>query len=240
MIALTGLRKVYGHGATRVEALAGVDLRIDQGEMAAIMGPSGSGKSTLMNLLGCLDRPTAGAYLLAGRSVGSLGDDEQTAVRSRQIGFVFQSYNLLSRLTALQNVEAPLIYHGLPGRERRRRALAALGRVGLAERTHHLPNQLSGGQQQRVAIARALVIEPAVLLGDEPTGNLDTRTGAEVLALFQDLNRAGMTLVLVTHDEHVAAHCRRVIRLQDGLICADTAVPAPLDARDTLAGEAVR
>jgi putative ABC transport system ATP-binding protein len=225
VIVLRGVSKVYRMGTVSVTALTDVDLTVEAGEMVAVMGPSGSGKSTLMNLLGCLDRPTSGEYLLAGRPVARLGDDQLADVRNRLIGFVFQNYNLLPRLTALENVELPLIYRGLPAARRRQLALAALAAVGLSDRVRHLPAQLSGGQQQRVAIARALAGRPQVLLADEPTGNLDSRSGREILALMQGLNRAGVTLVVVTHDETVARHCRRVVRVFDGRIVADEPVP---------------
>jgi putative ABC transport system ATP-binding protein len=231
MISIQGMTKVYGSGETRVVALAGIDLDVAEGEMVAIMGPSGSGKSTLMNMIGCLDRPTAGQYFLAGKEVGGIDDDQRADVRNQHIGFVFQAFNLLTKLTALQNVETPLIYRGVPAAERRLIALQALGRVGLADRAHHLPSQLSGGQQQRVAIARAIASHPSILLADEPTGALDSHTGQEVLALFQELNEEGRTVVLVTHDEHVAAHCRRVVRLADGLIVSDQVSLRVLDAR---------
>ena len=235
VIDLRGITKSYRMGSVTVAALGGVDLQIHPGEMVAVMGPSGSGKSTLMNVLGCLDRPTAGEYRLAGRSVGRLGDDELAEVRNRFIGFVFQSYNLLPRLTALQNVELPLIYRGESTRRRRQEALAALAAVGLEGRVHHLPAQLSGGQQQRVAVARALAGRPEVLLADEPTGNLDSRSGQEVMALIQRLNDHGMTVAMVTHDEHIALHCRRIVRVFDGRVLADEPVPA---AERLLAAEA--
>ncbi|MFZ5824559.1 MAG: ABC transporter ATP-binding protein [Bacillota bacterium] len=235
MIRIAGMTKVYGKGETAVHALAGIDLTVHEGEMVAIMGPSGSGKSTLMNMIGCLDRPTAGDYYLAGKEVGRIDDNQRAEVRNQHIGFVFQQFNLLTKLTALQNVETPLIYRSVPGRRRREMAQAALERVGLGNRGHHRPAQLSGGQQQRVAIARAIGAHPSILLADEPTGALDSRTGQEVLALFQELNAEGRTVVLVTHDERVAAHCRRVVRLMDGLIVSDEINPEPLDAQQELA-----
>jgi putative ABC transport system ATP-binding protein len=231
MITIRGMTMAYGQGDTQVVALAGVDLTVGEGEFVAIMGPSGSGKSTLMNMIGCLDRPTAGDYILAGREVSRVDDNERAEVRNRHIGFIFQGFNLLPRLTAVQNVETPLIYRGIAAGRRREMALAALATVGLGGRGDHRPAQLSGGQQQRVAIARALASDPSILLGDEPTGALDSKTGQEVLALFQDLNRQGRTVVLVTHDERVAAHCRRVVRLSDGRIVADETIADPLDAR---------
>jgi len=224
VIALRSIAKTYRMGGMTVTALASVGLEIYRGEMVAIMGPSGSGKSTLMNILGCLDRPTAGEYHLADRAVARLGDDQLADVRNRFIGFVFQSYNLLPRLSALQNVELPLIYRGDSTKRRRQAALEALAEVGLAERVHHLPMQLSGGQQQRVAVARALAGRPQVLLADEPTGNLDSRSGQEVMSIIQGLNDAGMTVVMVTHDERIAHHCRRIVRVLDGRVLADRAV----------------
>jgi putative ABC transport system ATP-binding protein len=218
LIELTGVSRVYRSGEHELYALRDVSLRVEPGEMAAIMGPSGSGKSTLMNVLGCLDRPTRGRYRLAGRDVADLSDDELAEVRNRFIGFVFQNYGLLPRLTAMENVELPLVYRGVPARLRRAAAREALERVGLGDRLHHLPGQLSGGQQQRVALARALVGRPRLLLADEPTGNLDSRSGEEVMALVQELNRDGMTVVLVTHDAEVAHHCWRIIHIRDGLV----------------------
>jgi putative ABC transport system ATP-binding protein len=235
VIELRGIVKTYQIGSIPVTALAGIDLQVFPGEMAAIMGPSGSGKSTLMNLLGCLDRPTAGEFVLAGRRVARLGDDQLAEVRNRMIGFVFQNYNLLPRLTALQNVELPLVYRGGSGRRRRAAAVEALERVGLQGRLHHRPSQLSGGQQQRVAVARALAGRPQVLLADEPTGNLDTRSGTEVMALLQELNAGGMTVVLVTHDPRIAEHCTRVVRVLDGRIVGDEPVA---DRRMAAAGRA--
>jgi len=235
MISIRNMKKLYGTGDTQVKALAGVNLEVAEGEMVAIMGPSGSGKSTLMNMIGCLDRPTDGEYYLAGKEVSKVDDNDRADVRNQHIGFIFQGFNLLSKLTALQNVETPLVYRGVSVTKRRQQALAALERVGLGGRGHHRPNQLSGGQQQRVAIARAIASQPSILLGDEPTGALDSRTGQEVLALFQDLNKEGRTIVLVTHDERVAAHCRRVVRLSDGLIISDEINHGQLDAWAELA-----
>lgn len=225
------MRKVYHLGRTEVVALNGVALDVASNEYIAIMGPSGSGKSTLMNILGCLDTPTSGDYLLAGEPVADMNEDELARVRNRKIGFIFQSFNLLPRTTILRNVELPLVYSGLPAAERLARATAALGKVGLADRIQHQPNELSGGQRQRVAIARALVNEPDILLADEPTGNLDSQTGREILALFEDLYQQGHTLLVVTHEDDVAAHARRCVRLRDGLIESDDLIATP-----TLAG----
>jgi len=222
---LRGLTKTYFRpdGSVLVEALKGVDLDIPHGQYLAIMGSSGSGKSTLMNLLGCLDRPTSGAYVLDGVDVATLPDDELSAVRGRQIGFVFQAFNLISELTVVENVEVPLFYQRLPAPERRARAVESLQRVGLGERLGHRPSQLSGGQQQRVAIARALVTNPAILMADEPTGNLDTATGESILALFEALHQQGLTLIMVTHDDRIAGRCERVVRLRDGSVESDRA-----------------
>jgi len=207
-----------------VHALRSVSLEIGRGEYVAIMGPSGSGKSTLMNLVGCLDTPTEGSYELNGAYVSNMNDNHLAEIRNREIGFVFQTFNLLARANALRNVELPLIYAGVAAHERRQIALEALRQVGLADRIHHKPNELSGGQRQRVAVARALVNNPAILLADEPTGNLDSKTGNEIMALFEELSRKGNTIILVTHEEDIARHARRIIRLHDGLIASDEAM----------------
>jgi putative ABC transport system ATP-binding protein len=234
VIDVSNLHRIYGAGETRVHALRGVDLRITQGELVAIMGPSGSGKSTLMNLLGCLDAPTSGVYRLAGEDVARLSRDRLAEIRNRTLGFVFQNYSLLPRTTALENVQLPLLYAGAPRKELDARARDALARVGLADRAGHRPNQLSGGQQQRVAIARAIVNRPAVVLADEPTGNLDTRTSLEIIALFQQLSREGITIVLVTHEPDIAAFASRVVVVRDGRIQKDEP-QVPHDATDALA-----
>jgi putative ABC transport system ATP-binding protein len=221
VIKIEKLVKTYDMGATQVQALRGVDIEIRKGEYVAIMGPSGSGKSTLMNLLGCLDSPTSGKYWLAGRLVSELNDDELAHIRNKEIGFVFQTFNLLARATALHNVELPLIYNGTSPEERINRARQALEMVDLADRMYHRPNELSGGQRQRVAVARALVNRPAILLADEPTGNLDSQTGEEIMGLFARLHEEGHTIILVTHEPDIAAHAERVIRVRDGHIESD-------------------
>jgi len=236
LIAIKDVAKDYVSAAGVVRALRDVDIDIRHGEFVAIVGTSGSGKSTLMNILGCLDRPTHGTYSLAGLDVGARTNDGRAIVRNRLIGFIFQGFNLLPRTTALENVELPLQYRGVPAAQRRKRALEALAQVGLQDRVHHTPNQLSGGQQQRVAIARALVTDPPLLLADEPTGNLDTRTSLEVLALLQDLNkRDGITIVLVTHEHDIAACAARVITFRDGRVLTDIVQDKPLDAARALA-----
>ena len=221
LISLEDIRKVYKMGDVEVHALRGVSLSIHEGDFVAVMGASGSGKSTLMNIIGCLDRPTRGTYSLAGREVSRLARNELAEIRNRTLGFVFQNFNLLARTNALENVELPLIYAGLPTRERVERAVASLKRVGLGDRLDHHPSQLSGGQQQRVAIARALVSSPKVILADEPTGNLDSRTSVEVMALFQELGASGITVVLVTHESDIAAYSSRVIMMRDGKVESD-------------------
>jgi putative ABC transport system ATP-binding protein len=234
LIETSGLKKEYVMGATTVRALSGVSVSIAQGEFVAIMGASGSGKSTFMNLLGCLDLPSSGDYLLAGEKVSALSSDELAAIRNKRIGFVFQQFNLLPRTTALDNVELPLLYAGVPPAERKARAMQRLAEVGLGERTDHHPAQLSGGQQQRVAIARALVNNPALILADEPTGALDSRTSIEIMALLQRLNRQGMTIVMVTHEHDVAAFASRIVSFRDGLVISDEP-NAPHDAERELA-----
>ncbi len=210
-------------GTVLVEALAGVDLRIEAGEYVAIMGASGSGKSTLMNILGCLDRTTSGMYRLDGRDVSGMNDNDLSRVRRERIGFVFQAFNLISELTAIENVEVPLFYQGMPRAARRRRAQECIEQVGLADRAGHRPSELSGGQQQRVAVARALVNNPAIIMADEPTGNLDSKTGASILNLLRELHRAGLTIIIVTHDDRIADNCRRIVRLSDGRVESDVA-----------------
>jgi putative ABC transport system ATP-binding protein len=224
LIRLENISRRYEMGYETVHALREVSVQIERGEYVAIMGPSGSGKSTLMNLLGCLDTPTAGKYELNGTDVSEMDDNDLAEIRNREIGFVFQTFNLLPRSNALHNVELPLIYGGMDSETRRERALQALSSVGLADRVHHKPNELSGGQRQRVAVARALVNNPSILLADEPTGNLDSKTGVEIMGLFEDLSKKGNTIIVVTHEEEVARHARRILRIRDGLIASDEVV----------------
>ena len=225
LILIRGLQRFYQVGAEQVHALNGVDLDIEANEYVAVMGPSGSGKSTLMNLIGCLDSPTGGSYTLKGQEIGKLSDDELARIRNQEIGFVFQTFNLLPRADALHNVELPLVYAGVKHEERRRRAKEALELVGLGDRMKHKPNELSGGQRQRVAIARALVNRPSIILADEPTGNLDTATGEEIMAAFANIWRQGNTVILVTHEADIAAHARRTVRMRDGKIESDRKSP---------------
>jgi putative ABC transport system ATP-binding protein len=226
LIRINNLARRYVMGTETVHALRDVSLEIQRGEYVAILGPSGSGKSTLMNMIGCLDTPTSGAYELNGQDVSHMDDNQLADIRNREIGFVFQTFNLLARSTALRNVELPMIYAGVPAEERRAKALHALAQVGLADRVQHKPNELSGGQRQRVAVARALVNDPSILLADEPTGNLDSKTGVEIMALFEDLAQKGNTIIVVTHEESVARHARRIVRILDGLIASDELVSA--------------
>src|SRR5213593_752698 len=221
LIAIRGLHRIYEVGSEKVHALNGVDLDIENNEYVAIMGPSGSGKSTLMNIIGCLDTPTRGSYQLKDQEIGTLSDDDLARIRNQEIGFVFQTFNLLPRADALHNVELPLVYAGVRHEERRKRAREALELVGLGDRMKHRPNELSGGQRQRVAIARALVNKPSIILADEPTGNLDTATGEEIMAAFENIWKAGNTVILVTHEADIAAHARRVVRMRDGKIESD-------------------
>jgi putative ABC transport system ATP-binding protein len=240
MIQTENLTKVYQMGEDEVRALSGASFTIEKGEMVAIMGPSGSGKSTLMSIIGCLDVPTSGKYAIDGVSVENMEDSQLAEIRGRKIGFVFQQFNLLARTSALENVMLPLTYAGISGKERQKRAMEALDRVGLADRVHHAPNELSGGQQQRVAIARAIVNQPAILLADEPTGALDSKTGEEVMELFQRLHREqGQTVILVTHDPHVARHTDRIIKLSDGHIVSDEINHHPIKAGTPRVEEAI-
>ena len=221
MITLEGIEKNYQLGKLEVPALRGIDLTVDAHEFVAIMGPSGSGKSTLMNIIGCLDRPTSGRYILDGTEVSSLSDNDLAEIRNRKVGFVFQTFNLLPRMTSLRNVELPLIYSGMGRKERRERAVNAFKRVDLEDRAHHRPSELSGGQRQRVAIARALINDPSILFADEPTGNLDSKTGGEIMKIFEELNERGATILLVTHEMEIAHHAKRIIYLRDGRITGD-------------------
>lgn len=221
MIRISSMSKIYKMGDSEVKALDNVSLNISPKEFVAIIGPSGSGKSTLMNMIGCLDVPTTGTYILNGKKVNGLRDDELAEIRNKSIGFIFQSFNLLQKLTAIENVELPLIYQGLSAKERHRRSMEALENVGLGDRTHHKPNQLSGGQQQRVAVARALVSKPPIILADEPTGALDTKSGTEVMGIIKNLHAMGNTVILITHDNDIAMQAKRVIRIQDGQIIED-------------------
>jgi putative ABC transport system ATP-binding protein len=240
LIETVALTKHYSVGLQDIPALTNISISINRGELVAIMGASGSGKSTLMNQLGCLDTPTSGSYFFDGTDVSRLSSEALADLRNRKIGFCFQSYNLLPRATALANVELPLVYAGVDGSTRRKRAEAVLDEVGLADRRHHLPTQLSGGQQQRVAIARALVNRPALILADEPTGTLDSKTGLEIIALFDSLNQGGITIIIVTHDNDVASFARRIISLRDGFLIEDRAQDDPLDAGDMLRRVATR
>lgn len=234
IIRMENTGKIYRTGVIEVEALRNVNLEIEKGEFVSIMGPSGSGKSTLMNIVGCLDRATAGLYELDGVNISSIDDIELAKIRNLKIGFVFQSFNLLPRITAVQNVELPMIYAGVGKKERRKKAVEALERVSLADRMNHKPNELSGGQKQRVAIARSLVNTPALILADEPTGNLDSSSGEDIMAVFQELNREGVTIVLVTHEPDIAQHTKRVVKFRDGLLISDEIIGNPLDARDLI------
>lgn len=241
IIELLETRKIYQMGSTEVRALDGVSVRIYPNEYVAIMGPSGSGKSTMMNIIGCLDVPTSGSYILNSQEVGDMDDNELAAARNREIGFIFQTFNLLPRVNCLHNVELPLIYSGIKRATRHEMAAKALEAVGLGDRIDHKPNELSGGQRQRVAVARALVNNPSILLADEPTGNLDTKTGEEILDLFEDLYARANTLLVVTHEEYIARHARRIIRLRDGLVESDEMVDRPvLDAAKKARAEALR
>ncbi len=234
VIKVEDLWKIYQLGEVQVEALRGVSFEIEEGEFVAIMGPSGSGKSTLMNILGCLDRPTRGRYFLDGQEVSQLNENQLAQIRNKKIGFIFQSFNLLPRLAALQNVELPLIYAGIPPQKRKEQAIKSLEAVGLGDRIHHYPNQLSGGQQQRVAIARALVNDPSIILADEPTGNLDTRSSEEIMHILQELNQEGKTIVLVTHERDIASHTHRILHFRDGQLVDNETIEQPVEALEVL------
>lgn len=234
IISMNNLGKIYKNGKIEVEALKNINFGIEKNEFVSIMGPSGSGKSTLMNIIGCLDKSTSGQYMLDGVDISSLNEVQLAKIRNVKIGFVFQSFNLLPRINALQNVELPMIYAGVSGKERRMKALAALDRVGLSQRVHHKPNEMSGGQKQRVAIARALVNSPAVILADEPTGNLDSTSSEEIMTVFQDLNKEGVTIIIVTHEPDIADHTKRVLRFRDGMLISDKINENPLDAKVVL------
>lgn len=234
VIKIENLWKIYQLGEVQVEALRGVSFEVEEGEFIAIMGPSGSGKSTLLNILGCLDRPTRGCYFLDGQEVSQLNENQLAQVRNQRIGFIFQSFNLLPRLTALQNVELPLIYAEVPSQKRKEQAIKSLEAVGLGDRVHHYPNQLSGGQQQRVAIARALVNNPSIILADEPTGNLDTHSSEEIMHILQQLNREGKTIILVTHERDIASHTHRILHFRDGQLVDNETVEQPLEAGEVL------
>lgn len=234
IIRMQDIGKIYDTGKIQVDALRNVNIGIEKGEFVSIMGPSGSGKSTLMNIIGCLDKSTSGSYELDSVNISELDEVELAKIRNTKIGFVFQSFNLLPRITALQNVELPMIYAGIGKKERRVKAVEALERVSLVERMDHKPNELSGGQKQRVAIARALVNNPAIILADEPTGNLDTASGEDIMAVFQELNREGVTMVVVTHEPDIAEHTKRIVKFRDGFLISDEKVREPIDARDLI------
>jgi len=234
IIKMNDVGKIYRTGKIEVEALKNISLNIDKGEFVSLMGPSGSGKSTLMNIIGCLDRATSGYYELNGVNISSMDDIELAKIRNLKIGFVFQSFNLLPRINAVQNIELPMIYAGIGRKERRQKAVEALERVSLTDRMNHKPNELSGGQKQRVAIARALVNNPAIILADEPTGNLDSVTGEDIMAVFQELNREGVTIILVTHESDIASHSKRIVKFRDGFLTTDEKIDSPVDARELI------